>query len=102
MMFLTCYETIYILKPHVTNSFNLFLINYYKCLLKLKGAINIIVANKGKRYLSYNILYSYEGIYIQMNYQANGKLLKYLEKSMRFNNNIIRYLTVKLDMIKNI
>lgn len=30
-----------------------------------------------------------------MNYEGNGKIVKNLENSMKFNNNILRYLTTK-------
>ena len=43
MSFLNSYETVYILKPDVTESLNLSTVNYYKSLLKEKGATHIIV-----------------------------------------------------------
>nr|YP_009398835.1 ribosomal protein S6 [Cliftonaea pectinata]ARW68123.1 ribosomal protein S6 [Cliftonaea pectinata] len=101
-MFLNSYETIYILKPDVTDSTNLSFVNYYKSLLKEKGAQNIVIQHRGRRHLSYNIMHYYDGIYVQMNYQANGYLLKLLEKSMRLNDNIIRYLTVKQKIMNSI
>ena len=101
-MYLNSYETIYVLKPDVTDSLNFSLVNYYKSLLKEKGAKNIVVQHRGRRHLSYNILHYYDGIYVQMNYQANGQLIKFLEKSMRLNDNIIRYLTVQQEIIHSI
>nr|YP_009332577.1 ribosomal protein S6 [Membranoptera weeksiae]AHZ94595.1 ribosomal protein S6 [Membranoptera weeksiae] len=101
-MFLNNYETIYILKPDVTDNINLSLVNDYKSLIKQKGGKNILVQHRGRRHLSYNITHYYDGIYVQMNYQANGSLVKFLEKSMRFNNNIIRYLTVKSNILNNL
>nr|YP_009393858.1 ribosomal protein S6 [Polysiphonia sertularioides]ARW62420.1 ribosomal protein S6 [Polysiphonia sertularioides] len=102
MTFLTDYETIYVLKPDVAENSNLSLVNYYKTLLKEKGAANIVVQHRGRRHLSYNIDQYYDGIYVQMNYKANGLLVKFLEKSMRFNDNIIRYLTTKQYSIDSI
>nr|YP_009332801.1 ribosomal protein S6 [Membranoptera tenuis]AKL79057.1 ribosomal protein S6 [Membranoptera tenuis] len=101
-MFLNNYETIYILKPDVTDNINLSLVNDYKSLIKQRGGKNILVQHRGRRHLSYNITHYYDGIYVQMNYQANGSLVKLLEKSMRFNNNIIRYLTVKSNILNNL
>nr|ARW69868.1 ribosomal protein S6 [Polysiphonia teges] len=95
MIFLNTYETVYILKPDVSDNTNLSLVNNYKTLLKEKGAINIVVQHRGRRHLSYNIDHYYDGIYVQMNYQASGDLVKILEKSMRFNENILRYFTSK-------
>nr|YP_009391172.1 ribosomal protein S6 [Dipterocladia arabiensis]ARW59316.1 ribosomal protein S6 [Dipterocladia arabiensis] len=94
-MFLNNYETIYILRPDVTDEKNLSLVNFYKTLIKENGGQSILVQHRGRRHLSYNITNYYDGIYVQMNYQGNGQLVKILEKSMRFNNNIVRYLTIK-------
>nr|YP_010170900.1 ribosomal protein S6 [Chondria tumulosa]QSD57041.1 ribosomal protein S6 [Chondria tumulosa] len=101
-MLLNSYETIYILKPDVTDNVNLSLVNYYKGLLIEKGANNIVVQHRGRRHLCYNILHYYDGIYVQMNYQANGRLVNFIEKSMSFNDNIIRYLTVQQDILDTI
>nr|YP_009122270.1 30S ribosomal protein S6 [Vertebrata lanosa]AJH66028.1 30S ribosomal protein S6 [Vertebrata lanosa] len=95
MKFLNSYETIYVLKPDVTENSNLSLVNYYKTLLKEKGANNIVIQHRGRRHLSYNITQYYDGIYVQMNYRANGNLVFILEKSMRLNENIMRYLTTR-------
>ena len=94
-MNLNNYETIYILKPDVTEEKNLSLISEYKMLIRQHGGHNIFIQHRGRRHLSYNISSYYDGIYIQMNYEGNGIIVKKLEKSMRFNSNIIRYLTIK-------
>ena len=98
-MFLSNYETIYILKPDVTDDINLSLINHYKSLIKKQGGKNILIQHRGRRHLSYNIVHYYDGIYVQMNYQANGNLVKFLEKSMKMNDNIMRYLTIKYNTL---
>nr|WCH58048.1 ribosomal protein S6 [Cystoclonium purpureum f. stellatum] len=99
-MKLNHYETIYILKPDVTEDKNLNLVNEYKTLIKNCGGQNIFIQHRGRRHLSYNITHYYDGIYVQMNYEGNGNLIKILNKSMRLNSNIIRYLTSKQNMIK--
>nr|QCI08346.1 ribosomal protein S6 [Ptilothamnion sphaericum] len=100
-MFLNSYETIYILKPDVKDEVNLNLVNYYKTLIKQNGGQNIFVQHRGRRHLSYNITHYYDGIYVQVNYCGNGKLVKLIEKSMRLNNYIMRYLTVRQDILNN-
>ena len=94
-MTLTSYEMIYILKPDVTETVNLNLINYYRTLIKEKGGKNILVQHRGRRHLSYNIFHYYDGIYVQVNYDGNGHLVRILEKHMRLNENVLRYLTLK-------
>lgn len=100
-MILNEYEVIYILKPDVTENVNLALVNYYKTLIKKNGGRNILVQHRGRRHLSFNISHYYDAIYVQVNYHGNGDLVKIIEKSMRFNNNILRYLTVKKETVSS-
>nr|YP_009293935.1 ribosomal protein S6 [Ahnfeltia plicata]YP_010204017.1 ribosomal protein S6 [Ahnfeltia fastigiata]AOM65623.1 ribosomal protein S6 [Ahnfeltia plicata]UAT97255.1 ribosomal protein S6 [Ahnfeltia plicata]UAT97460.1 ribosomal protein S6 [Ahnfeltia plicata]UAT97664.1 ribosomal protein S6 [Ahnfeltia fastigiata]UAT97868.1 ribosomal protein S6 [Ahnfeltia fastigiata] len=99
-MALNSYETIYILKPDVTEDKNLTLVNEYKLLIKKSGGQNVFVQHRGRRHLSYNITHYYDGIYVQMNYEGSGALVQILERSMRFNESIVRYLTVKQNALQ--
>jgi small subunit ribosomal protein S6 len=94
-MLLNTYETVYILKPDVTENSNLSLVQQYKTLIKKYGGKDIFIQHRGRRHLSYNINHYYDGIYVQMNFEGNGYLVNILEKSMKFNDKIIRYLTIK-------
>jgi small subunit ribosomal protein S6 len=98
-MSLNTYETIYILKPDVTEDNNLRLVQEYKTLIKKHGGKNVFIQHRGRRHLSYNITHYYDGIYVQMNFEGNGYLVNLLEKSMKFNDEIIRYLTTKQKLI---
>ena len=86
---------IYILKPDVNEVINLNLVNYYRNFIRENGGQNIIVQHRGRRHLSYNILHYYDGIYVQVSYHGNGHLVKILERHMRLNDKILRYLTLK-------
>lgn len=94
-MTLTTYELIYILKPDVTEETSLSLVHFFRNLIREKGGKNIFIQHRGRRHLSYNIKHYYDGIYVQVNYQGNGVLVNLLEKQMRLNENVLRYLTVK-------
>lgn len=94
-MILNNYETIYILKPDVTEDKNLKMVSEYKSIIKKNGGTNLFIQHRGRRHLSYNIKHYYDGIYVQMNYKGNGNLVKVVEKSMKLNDSIIRYLTTK-------
>nr|WOA02395.1 ribosomal protein S6 [Gloiopeltis furcata] len=96
------YETIYILKPDVTEDMNLALVNEYKSLIKKQGGQDVFIQHRGRRHLSYNITHYYDGIYVQMNYEGNGRLVNKLEKSMKFSDKVIRFLTVKQDKVGKI
>nr|YP_009297832.1 ribosomal protein S6 [Kumanoa americana]AOM67566.1 ribosomal protein S6 [Kumanoa americana] len=95
MTILNTYETIYILKPDVTENHNLNLVQEYKKLIKKHGGKNVFIQHRGRRHLSYNIKNYYDGIYVQMNFEGNGHLITILEKSMKFSDKIIRYLITK-------
>lgn len=94
-MNLNKYEVIYVLKPDLSESSNLMLVNYYKSLILKNGGKNILVQHKGRRHLSYNVFQYYDGIYVQFVFEGNGFLIKTIEKSMRFDDNVLRYLTVR-------
>nr|YP_009313812.1 Ribosomal protein S6 [Hommersandiophycus borowitzkae]SCW22066.1 Ribosomal protein S6 [Hommersandiophycus borowitzkae] len=94
-MFSNTYEIVYILKPDVTEESNLNIVNEYKKMIKKNGGCHIFVQHRGRRHLSYSIKHYYDAIYVQMTFQGNGNILRLVERSMRFNENIIRYLTKK-------
>lgn len=99
---LSNYETIYILKPDINEEKNLLLVHEYKSLIKKHGGKNIFIQHRGRRNLKYNINNYYDGIYVQMNYKGNGKLVNTIEKSMKLNEQVIRYLTVRQDILQSI
>lgn len=99
-MNLNNYETIYILKPNITEDINLALVNKYKSLIKNNGGKNIVIQHRGRRHLSYNIMNYYDGIYVQMNYSGNGYLVDKLEKYMKLNDVIMRYITNRYKLEK--
>ena len=86
---------VYVLKPDVAESTNLSLVNHYHAVITQNGGQNVSIYHLGRKHLSYNILHYYDGIYVQVNYSGNGYLLQLIEKSMRLNDNILRYLTLK-------
>ncbi len=89
------YETIYVVKPELNEDNLLRVIENYQGILVERGAKNIITQNRGRRHLKYPISRFKDGVYIQMNYEANGETVSLVEKSMKLNEYILRYLTIK-------
>lgn len=89
------YETVYILKPEMSEDNVLNLVNKYQNILIDTKAKNIFIQNRGRRHLAYPIKRYHDGIYVQMNYAANGEVVKNLEREMRFEDSILRILTIK-------
>lgn len=92
---LISYETVYLLKSDISEELLLKLIEQYQGILVERGAKNIIVQNRGRRSLKYPIKKSKDSIYIQMNYDANGEVVKLIERSMRISDFVLRYITLR-------
>lgn len=94
-MLLSIYEVIYLLKPDISEDKNLQLVRKLKNLIKSKGAKNVFIQHRGRRHLSYSIAHYYDGIYVQINFAGNGYIVDLLEKSMKFNEFILRHFIIK-------
>ncbi len=89
------YETMYILRPDIGEEAVDEEIAKYQGILQEQGANILETQHRGKRRLAYEIQKHREGIYIQMNYQAEGSVVAILERAMRLSERVIRYLTIK-------
>ncbi|MBE9010735.1 30S ribosomal protein S6 [Pseudanabaenaceae cyanobacterium LEGE 13415] len=91
------YETMYILRPDIGDEAVDGAIDKYQSILKDNGAEILQTQHRGKRRLAYEIDKQREGIYVQMNFKADGSQVAPMERAMRLSNEVIRYLTVKQD-----
>ncbi|NEP61716.1 MAG: 30S ribosomal protein S6 [Symploca sp. SIO2G7] len=91
------YETMYILRPDISDEAVDKVIGKYQDIIKDKGGSILETQHRGKRRLSYEINRYREGIYIQMNYRAPGDTIASVERDMRLSENVIRYLTLVVD-----
>lgn len=91
------YETMYILRPDLLDEQANQAVEKYQTILRDQGAQEINVQLRGKHRLAYEINRQRDGIYVQMNYQAKGNAIAPLERAMRLSEEVIRYLTIKLE-----
>nr|QUE28178.1 ribosomal protein S6 [Pseudoerythrocladia kornmannii] len=91
------YETILILKPEQSEDDTVRIKFYFYIpnVLAKNGAVQIYTQNKGRNHLTYLIKKYNDGIYIQINYRSNGQIVEKLEKILRFDEQVIRHLTLK-------
>ena len=89
------YETICIIKPDLNEDNLAKVIENYQLMLAKHLSKNIITQNRGRRHLKYMMKKFKDGIYIQMNYEANGEVISTLEKNMKIDEQILRFMTVK-------
>ena len=94
------YETICIIKPDLNEDNLAKTIEKYQSILVDKGAKNIVTQNRGRRHLKYIMKKFKDGIYIQMNYEANGEIISLLEKNMKIDEQILRFMTVRNEIRK--
>lgn len=90
------YEMMYILRPDLSEEKVREAVDKYQSFIAERGAENIQIQNRGKRRLAYPIKKFLDGIYIQMNYQADGTQIAPLERAMRLGEEVIRYMTLKI------
>jgi small subunit ribosomal protein S6 len=91
------YETMYILRPDLGDEQTDQAITKYQNILLEQGAQAVDTQHRGKRRLAYEIQKHREGVYIQMNYSSNGAAVAAMEKAMRLSEDVIRYLTLKVE-----
>ncbi len=94
------YELMYILRPVLSEEQVDQVLTKYSNFLNERGAQDLQVQILGKRRLAYDIENHSDGIYIQMNFQADGSSIAPLERDMRLSDEVIRYLTIKQSKTK--
>lgn len=92
------YETMYILRPDLTEEQVEQAVTRYQTQITENGGDLLETQHRGKRRLAYPILKHKEGIYIQMNYKGSGAQIAPLERAMRLSEDVIRFLTVKQEV----
>lgn len=90
------YEMMFILRPDLSEERVRETIDKYKQMLGDYGSTDISVQILGKRRLAYPIGKFQDGTYILVTYQSEGEQVAPVERSMRFSEEVIRYLTLKL------
>lgn len=91
------YETTFILTPVLSNDDTKQSINAYVDLLKAQGAEVTFQDHWGLKNLKYSIKKKTTGIYHHIEFSAPTKAIDILEIAYRRDENVLRYLTVKLD-----
>ena len=91
------YETMYILRSDLLEEQVQEAIDRYRNFLAERGADGIDIQVRGKRRLAYPIQNQFDGIYVQMNYKADGSNIAPMERAMRLSEDVLRYLTMTVE-----
>jgi len=102
LMSLRHYETMVILKPTLTDEEKNSIIENLKEIITQQGGEVVSVDNIGVRELAYPIQKFERGHYYIIYYKAPAQAVLELERIMRYNEDILRFLTVKYETKKDI
>ncbi len=91
------YETIYIVNPNLdADSLKEVVARFSDLVKKLKGYI-VKVNEWGKRKLAYEVKGFDKGSYVILDFCALPEIVKELERNLKLDDRILKYLTVKID-----
>ena len=96
------YEMIYVIDTGLEETARKELIEKVYSLITGNGVeIEKVDETWGKRRLAYAINYKTEGWYVLVNFKAPADLPRELERNLQINENVLRYLVVKLEEKKS-
>ncbi len=92
---MTCYETLFVVKPTLTDEETTAQITKIKNVLEKEGAELLGTDDMGMRKLAYPVQKNDRGYYTVLFYKAEGKVIHELERNLKINEDVIKFLTVK-------
>ena len=101
-MSLRHYETLFILKPTLSDEEKAAIVENVKNVITQKGGEVVAVDNIGIRQLAYPINKFERGHYYIVYYKAPAEAVLELERQMRYNEEILRFMSVKYETKKDI
>jgi small subunit ribosomal protein S6 len=90
------YETIFILKPDVTNEVIGATNSKIRGVLEAGGGTLLKIENWGRRKLAYEVKKQLKGIYIFLRYLGNAGLVEEIERNLHLTDSVIRQYSVKI------
>jgi small subunit ribosomal protein S6 len=91
------YETIYIVRPNVSDDDYAEVVNKFRGILESHKGIIIKVDEWGKQKLAYMIKKNDKGFYVRNEYCGSPDLIGFFERNLKLDERILKYQTVKLD-----
>lgn len=89
------FDTTFIIQPEISEEAREAMIARLKGVLERAGAIPLEVDDIGKRKLAYEIKRFQKGHYLSLFYADGGKAVAELERALRIDESILRFLTVR-------
>ena len=99
---MNCYETLFVVKPTLTEEEITAQIAKVKDVLANVNAELVAADDMGMRKLAYPVEKNDRGYYTVLFYKANGEAIAEIERNLKINEDIIKFLTVKYSKNKEI
>lgn len=97
------FDTTFIVQPEISEEGRETLLAKLRGVLERAGAVPLEVDDMGKKKLAYEIKRFQKGHYLALMYADPGKAVAELERALRLDESILRFLTVrKLDRVEDI
>ncbi|WP_027717108.1 30S ribosomal protein S6 [Desulfovirgula thermocuniculi] len=90
------YETMYILKPELSEEAVGELVDKFKNLVENHGGEVTKLEKWGKRRLAYEIAHRREGFYVVMQFKAAPEVAQELDRVFRITEDVLRHIIVKM------
>lgn len=90
------YESIFIVRPSLSDDDTNQLIEKMKGVLEKAGASLIKLENWGKKKLAYEVKRERRGTFVYLQFKAAGNAVGELERSYRLEDSVLKFLTVRL------
>jgi small subunit ribosomal protein S6 len=91
------YEVLFIVDPGADDDEVAKITEGFKQIITDQGGTITKAETLGRRQLAYEILHKKDGTFVDIELEGSGKEIAELERRMRVNDRILRYLTVRLD-----
>ncbi len=99
---MNCYETLFVVKPTLTEEEIASQITKVKDVLAKEGAELLATDDMGMRKLAYPVQKNDRGYYTVLFYKAEGTVINELERNLKISEDVIKFLTVKYSKNKEL
>ena len=96
------YETLFVVKPTLTDEEIKSQIEKVKAILEKEGAELVATDDMGMRRLAYPVEKHSRGYYTVLLFNSKGETIAELERNLRINEDVIKFLTVKYSKTKEV
>ena len=97
---MTCYETLFVVKPTLTEEEIAATITKVKDVLAKEGAELVGTNDMGMRKLAYPVQKHDRGYYTVLFYKAEGTIINELERNLKISEDVIKFLSIKYSNTK--